>query len=162
MVSRIETISKNKINLGKVGYVKPFDSAHYYKLHIGDILFSNINSVQYIGNTAYVDKEYNLYHGMNLLRLIPQAKIVEPIYLFLLLNTKLYRNYFQTICNKAVSQASINQTELSKTIIRLPPVDKQCRICRLYKDIYVKKEAATKVLDLLSIQKQYFLQNLFI
>lgn len=86
-VSRIETISGHRINLERVGYVSPFKNSESYKLQVGDILFSNINSVEYIGNTAFVDKDYDLYHGMNLLRLIPNSKIVVPFYLYLLLNT---------------------------------------------------------------------------
>ncbi|WP_349953413.1 restriction endonuclease subunit S [Bacteroides finegoldii] len=138
MVSRIETISKHCINLDKVGYVKPFDSSADFKLHIGDILFSNINSVQYIGNTAFVDREYDLYHGMNLLRLIPR-KIVEPFYVFLLLNTAKYKIHFQSICNKAISQASINQTELGKTVIHIPDLLYQKQICQLFNSLYNKK-----------------------
>ena len=62
-VSRIETISGHQINLERVGYVSPFKNSESYKLQVGDILFSNINSVEYIGNTAFVDKDYDLYHG---------------------------------------------------------------------------------------------------
>ena len=51
-VSRIETISEHKVNMIRVGYVAPFESSENYKLQVGDILFSNINSVEYIGNTA--------------------------------------------------------------------------------------------------------------
>lgn len=39
----------------RVGYVAPFESSGNYRLQIGDILFSNINSVEYIGNTAFID-----------------------------------------------------------------------------------------------------------
>ena len=55
-VSRIETISGHKVNVERVGYVAPFASSENYKLQIGDILFSNINSVEYIGNTAFKEK----------------------------------------------------------------------------------------------------------
>ena len=152
MVSRIETISKHCINLDKVGYVKPFDSSADFKLHIGDILFSNINSVQYIGNTAFVDREYDLYHGMNLLRLIPR-KIVEPFYVFLLLNTAKYKIHFQSICNKAISQASINQTELGKTVIHIPDLLYQKQICQLYNSLYNKKNIENLYLQALKQQK---------
>ena len=50
-VSRIETISAHNINLERIGYVAPFDASENYRLQVGDILFSNINSVEYIGNT---------------------------------------------------------------------------------------------------------------
>lgn len=82
-VSRIETISGHKVNIERVGYVAPFESSDNYRLRVGDILFSNINSVEYIGNTAFIDKDYDLYHGMNLLRLIPNNMVVIPFYLYL-------------------------------------------------------------------------------
>ena len=103
-VSRIETISAHNINLERIGYVAPFDASENYRLQVGDILFSNINSVEYIGNTAFIDKDYNLYHGMNLLRLIPFRNVVVPFYLYILLNTNRMLKHFKTICNKAVSQ----------------------------------------------------------
>ena len=161
MVSRIETISKHCINLDKVGYVKPFDSSADFKLHIGDILFSNINSVQYIGNTAFVDREYDLYHGMNLLRLIPR-KIVEPFYVFLLLNTAKYKIHFQSICNKAISQASINQTELGKIVIHIPDLLYQKQICQLYNSLYNKKNIENLYLQALKQQKNHLLRQMVI
>lgn len=160
-VSRIETISDHKINMERIGYVEPFNTSDNYRLQIGDILFSNINSVQYIGNTAFVDKDYNLYHGMNLLRLIPNNNVI-PFYLYLLLNTSKMLNGFKTICNKAVSQASINQTELGKTIITLPSIERQKQICDIYKALYSKLETERNCLSLLQGQKQYLLRQMFI
>ena len=116
-VSRIETISAHNNNLERIAYVAPFDATENYNQQVGHNLFSNINSVEYIGNTAFIDKDYNLYHGMNLLRLIPFRNVVVPFYLYILLNTNRMLKHFKTICNKAVSQASINQKELGKTIV---------------------------------------------
>ena len=161
-VSRIETISGHQINLERVGYVSPFKNSESYKLQVGDILFSNINSVEYIGNTAFVDKDYDLYHGMNLLRLIPNSKIVVPFYLYLLLNTRKMLNRFKTICNKAVSQASINQTDLGKTIIVLPSLENQIKICTIYEVLFSKIEAEKNCLSLYNVQKQYLLRQMFI
>lgn len=139
-VSRIETISGHKVNMERVGYVAPFESSENYRLRVGDILFSNINSVEYIGNTAFIDKDYDLYHGMNLLRLTPNNMVVIPFYLYLLLNTNRMLNRFKTVCNKAVSQASINQTELGKTVVQIPPINTQEQICELYQALYTKLE----------------------
>ena len=161
-VSRIETISGHKINMERVGYVDPFDTSGKYRLKVGDILFSNINSVEYIGNTAFINKDYNLYHGMNLLRLIPNDNIVMPFYLYLLLNTNRMLNHFKTVCNKAVSQASINQTELGKTVILVPDFQIQKQICELYQALYVKFESENYVISLLQKQKQYLLRQMFI
>ena len=161
-VSRIETISGHKVNVERVGYVPPFESSENYRLQVGDILFSNINSVEYIGNTAFVDKDYNLYHGMNLLRLVPNDKVVMPFYLYLLLNTNRVLNRFKTICNKAVSQASINQTELGKLVLQIPDINTQKQICELYQALYDKLESKKYANSLFQKQKQYLLRQMFI
>lgn len=161
-VSRIETISGHKVNIERVGYVAPFASSENYKLQIGDILFSNINSVEYIGNTAFIEKDYGLYHGMNLLRLMPNKNSVIPLYLYLLLNTNKKQNHFKTICNKAVSQASINQTELGKTVVKIPSIKAQKQICELYQSLYNKLETENNAISLLQKQKEYLLRQMFI
>ena len=161
-VSRIETISGHKVNMERVGYVAPFESSENYRLQIGDILFSNINSVEYIGNTAFIDKDYGLYHGMNLLRLIPNKEVVMPSYLYLVLNTNRLLNHFKTVCNKAVSQASINQTELGKTIVRIPDLISQKKTCELFQTLYTKLEAEKYYISLLQNQKQHLLCQMFI
>ena len=161
-VSRIETISGHKVNMERVGYVAPFESSENYRLRVGDILFSNINSVEYIGNTAFIDKDYDLYHGMNLLRLTPNHMVVIPFYLYLLLNTNRMLNRFKAVCNKAVSQASINQTELGKTIVQIPPINTQEQICELYQALYTKLETESHTKSLFQNQKQYMLHQMFI
>lgn len=161
-VSRIETISGHKVNMERVGYVAPFESSENYRLRVGDILFSNINSVEYIGNTAFIDKDYDLYHGMNLLRLTPNNMVVIPFYLYLLLNTNRMLNRFKTVCNKAVSQASINQTELGKTVVQIPPINTQEQICELYQALYTKLEKVSHTKSLFQNQKQYLLRQMFI
>ena len=161
-VSRIETISGHKVNIERVGYVAPFESSDNYRLRVGDILFSNINSVEYIGNTAFIDKDYDLYHGMNLLRLTPNNMVVKPFYLYLLLNTNRMLNRFKTVCNKAVSQASINQTELGKTVVQIPDINAQKQICELYQALYDKLESEKYANSLFQKQKQYLLRQMFI
>ena len=161
-VSRIETISGHKVNTERVGYVAPFESSENYRLRVGDILFSNINSVEYIGNTAFIDKDYDLYHGMNLLRLTPNNMVVIPFYLYLLLNTNRMLNRFKTVCNKAVSQASINQTELGKTVVQIPDINAQKQICELYQALYDKLESEKYANSLFQKQKQYLLRQMFI
>ena len=161
-VSRIETISGHKVNIERVGYVAPFESSDNYRLRVGDILFSNINSVEYIGNTAFIDKDYDLYHGMNLHRLIPNNMVVIPFYLYLLLNTNRMLNRFKTVCNKAVSQASINQTELGKTVVQIPDINAQKQICELYQALYDKLESEKYANSLFQKQKQYLLRQMFI
>ena len=159
-VSRIETISKHCVDIQRIGYVEYIPES--YKLNVGDILFSNINSVQYIGNTAYLDKDYGLYHGMNLLRIIPNTTIVRPRFLHLLLCTDWAINHFQTICNKAVSQTSINQTALGKSRFPIPPMSVQQQICSMFELTERKLDNEQKYISCLQQQKWYLLQEMFI
>lgn len=159
-VSRIETISKHQVNIERIGYVQSIPEE--YKLNIGDILFSNINSVQYIGNTAYIDRDYGLYHGMNLLRIVPNPSIVKPQFLHLLLCTSRILHHFQSICNRAVSQASINQTQLGKTCLFIPPMDIQNHICQVFESIESVFKLEQELLERLNSQKRYLLQQMFI
>ena len=159
-VSRIETISKHCIDIQRIGYVECIPES--YRLNVGNILFSNINSIQYIGNTAYLDKDYGLYHGMNLLRIIPNTTIVRPRFLHLLLCTDWAINHFQTICNKAVSQASINQTALGKSRFPIPPMSVQQQICSMFELTERKLDNEKEYISCLQQQKRYLLQKMFI
>ena len=159
-VSRIETISKHCIDIQRIGYVECIPES--YRLNVGNILFSNINSIQYIGNTAYLDKDYGLYHGMNLLRIIPNTTIVRPRFLHLLLCTDWAINHFQTICNKAVSQASINQTALGKSRFPIPPMSVQQQICSMFELTERKSDNEQEYISCLQQQKRYLLQKMFI
>ena len=159
-VSRIETISKHCIDIQRIGYVECIPES--YRLNVGNILFSNINSIQYIGNTAYLDKDYGLYHGMNLLRIIPNTTIVRPRFLHLLLCTDWAINHFQTICNKAVSQASINQTALGKSRFPIPPMSVQQQICSMFELTERKLDNEQEYISCLQQQKRYLLQKMFI
>ena len=118
-VSRIETISSGVIDIERVGFVSYDAKLVAYKLSLGDILFSNINSIEHIGKSAIVSRPIDLYHGMNLLRL--KAINIDPYVLYYHLQRDVVRNRFRSIANKAVSQASINQTILGKEPVLLAP-----------------------------------------
>lgn len=162
LVTRIETISRRYIDLNKVGYLETSTDISKYKLNEGDILFSNINSVSHIGKTAFVDKKYNLYHGMNLLRLVSDQSILNPYFLFLILNTPKSINIFQSVCNQAVSQASINQTQLGKFSFLIPPLFEQNIIAEFFKKIQMSISLEKEKLSCYKIQKQFLLQQMFI
>ncbi|WP_412496362.1 restriction endonuclease subunit S [Shewanella chilikensis] len=105
-ISRIETISTGKINTEKVGYVVLNNSICNYKLNIGDILFSHINSIPMVGNVAQYWSDTPLYHGMNLLRIQPSAG-VDSRYLFWWLKSDFCRKSVSSLAKPAINQASI-------------------------------------------------------
>ncbi len=161
-VTRIETISTGKINLNKVGYVDTDEDLSGHKLQYGDILFSNINSPAHIGKVAYVGREIDLYHGMNLLLIRANHTILNPEFLYLFLIRKNTRQFFQKICNKAVNQASINQTDLKKTPIIFPGLEEQAKITNFLSSIDSRIEQVGKQLDESKQFKKALLQQMFV
>jgi type I restriction enzyme S subunit len=127
-VTRIETISAGTIDLAKIGWIQTSEDISAYKLKAGDILLSNINSVGHIGKSVFVDREYDLHHGMNLLRLEVNRNQHDPKFIFYAINTDWIRAALRERANKAVNQASINQTELGKSEVSLPLRPEQQKI----------------------------------
>lgn len=135
-ITRIETISEERIDTSRLGYVKPSDlkdrDIKEYRIIIGDILFSHINSLEHIGKTAiYEGIPDFLLHGMNLLLLRPNKNKIHPKFLLYLLRLFREKGIFWALSKKAVNQASINQTELGKLIIFLPSLDEQKAIAHV-------------------------------
>ena len=129
-ISRIETISYGIVDPTKVGYTQEFDDniVQTYKLIDGDLLFSHINSLEHIGKTAIYENNPQVFlHGINLLLLRPNKKIVDPKFLHILFRKYRREKIFWSMANKAVNQASINQSRLNEIKIPLPslPVQRQ-------------------------------------
>jgi type I restriction enzyme S subunit len=133
-VTRIETISEEKIDPSKLGYMfeVPEKDMEEYRLIEGDILFSHINSLEHIGKTAiYEGVPDFLLHGMNLLLLRPDKNKIYPKFLLYLLRLFRGRKVFWAMSKKAVNQASINQTELGNLQIFLPLMKEQQKIASI-------------------------------
>lgn len=123
-VSRIETISYETVNPNKVRWVE-LDEQQYqkWKLQVGDILFSHINSIEHIGKTAmYMGDPPNLVHGMNLLLLRTDSSKCLPEYLHTYLKLPVVRQRIRAMARQAVNQASLNQAQLKGLPIMLPPI----------------------------------------
>lgn len=158
-LTRIESIAQGTLNSNKLGFINEKPDSKYL-LKLGDILYSNINSLNHIGKVALVDVE-GVYHGINLLRF--QLKTgFSSSFLFQSLNTSSMRNWAISHANPAVNQASINQTELNKQPILLPSFDEQNRIGLFFKKIDELIILHQRKLDMLKEQKKGFLQKMFV
>jgi type I restriction enzyme S subunit len=146
-VTRIETISDERIDLAKLGYLPNLNDREVedYRLIDGDILFSHINSLEHIGKTAiYEGVPEVLIHGMNLLLLRPKKEKIDPKFLLFVLRLFRIRKIFANISKKAVNQASINQTELGRIKIPLPPLPEQRRIAEILSTVDKRLELERK------------------
>jgi len=72
-VTRIETISTGRFNPEKMGHISREGADPRRRMRVGDISFSNINSLSMIGNCAILETPIELYAGMNLLHIRPAS-----------------------------------------------------------------------------------------
>ena len=132
-ITRIETISKGTIDFNKLGYANIFKIEKYkeWLLKKGDILISHINSEKHLGKSAiYLDNNYDIIHGMNLLCIRAIDKKVFPEYLQLFFKTNQYKKQIKKITKKSVNQASFSVNDFKEILIRLPKLDIQEKIIK--------------------------------
>lgn len=127
-VTRIETISSGKINKNKVGYVQHFPMIEKFLLKSYDILLSHINSYEKIGNFAIVtENDLPIYHGMNLLRLIPREESISNYAKFYFKSIFFIRT-MQCFCKPAINQVSVSSSKIKDILMPIPPIDEQKKI----------------------------------
>lgn len=128
-LTRIETISKSTVDFSRVGYCTDIQEPDIqkYRLKVGDILLSHINSDLHLGKTALYTEDRLLIHGTNLLLLRSSAH-VDSGFINLLINQLRLTGFFLTIAQHAIGQASINQSKITSILVALPPLAEQSRI----------------------------------
>ena len=126
-VTRIETISTGEINFDKVGYVNYWDGIENYRLRLGDILLSHINSLAMLGNCAMLEDSACLYHGMNLLR-IRSNSLVDNRFLLYWLKSSPANQLIKSFAKFAIGQVSISITNLKEIPVGYPPPVEQTQI----------------------------------
>ena len=132
-LTRIETISDGLVDESKIGFTNSRPNSSY-RLNKGDILYSNINSLSHIGKVAIYNGNQALYHGINLLR-VAVHESQDPAFLFYQLNTDRKKKWANAHANKAVSQASINQSLLAQQQIQLCEVKEERKIGKFFTNL---------------------------
>ena len=131
-ITRIETTANDKFNRDRMGYAGITDISKYeaYVLEDGDLLMSNINSVQYLGRTVLYVKQPDetIIHGMNLLRLKARRNIINPAYARYCFYGHTFRCQIGNITKKSVNQASFAVKDLKQIKIEVPSLDEQNKV----------------------------------
>ena len=163
-VTRIETISDDCINADKVGYIStlPEDKIEKYRLCYGDMLVSHINSDPQLGRSVvYEGNPEFLLHGMNLLRMRANTKVLAPFFLNLIFRFYRNRGVFIALASRAVGQSSINQSRMQSLIIPLPPLPEQRAIAHVLQTIQEAKSTRQRELALERERKAALMDYLF-
>ncbi len=132
-ITRIETISKGEIDRKKVGYAGLTSEANQkWLLQDGDLLISNINSMQHLGKCAiYEGHPPQLIHGMNLLGVRPRQEMALPRYMMHFFKSHFFLRQIPKIANQSVNQSSFSVTNFKTLVIPLPPLSEQKRIAAI-------------------------------
>ena len=160
-LTRIETISEGKVDVSRTGFSNELPNEKY-RLNFGDILFSNINSLVHIGKVAIFNTMEEVFHGINLLRLVPNKGLINPYFIYYQLVTESKRNWSKAHANQAVNQASINQTSLSTQKISLPTLPEQESIGTFFQTLDQEIAQVEDKLASLKEMKKTLLRKLFV
>ena len=158
-ITRIETISDGTIDYSRTGTAVLSTVLDKYKLLSGDILFSHINSLDHIGKVALFDGPRELYHGMNLL-LLRASENMSSKFLYFWLTSEPARRKARNLAKQAVSQASINTTELKDMEISMPQLSEQTAIAAVLSDMDADLAALEQQRDKTRSLKQGMMQEL--
>ncbi len=139
-VSRIQTIADGSVNLEKTKFTDDEVKPELF-LQSGDILLSHINSFDHLGKTAiFLGNDADVIHGINLIRLVPDASRIDPRYAIRVFKTSRFIDTVKSFAQKAVNQASVKTSDLRAIQIPLPPLDVQ-------KEIVAEIEGYQKVIN---------------
>lgn len=159
-ITRIESISAGEINTEKLGSSNSIDES--YKLLEGDILFSHINSLPYIANTAiYTNDLGEIYHGMNLINIRVNKDLIMPYFLFHLLKREDKRDWFRTVAKPAVNQCSVAIADIVKFPFLMPNIVEQQQIGNFFSNLDNLITLHQRKCEELKEVKKFMLQNMF-
>ena len=115
-------------------------------LQNGDILFSHINSVKYLGKTGIFDSDEKVVHGINLLRFRANS-LIMPKYAYAIFKLPVFMAEVQKYAIKAANQASVNISNIKGIRIPVPPIDVQKQIVEEIGKIEKSNNDAKSLID---------------
>ena len=131
-ITRIETLSNGFFNRDKFGYADIEDPTLYanYVLEDNDLLMSHINSKEFVGRTVIYKKQANecIIHGMNLLRIKTNAKLLDPEFAYYYFQTDTIKRCLYNLRKDAIGQSSIAISDIKNMIVSVPNISIQKEI----------------------------------
>ena len=145
-VSRIESIANAEFDINATKWTTDKVDEQDF-LQNGDILFSHINSVKYLGKTGIFDSDEKVVHGINLLRFRANNLII-PKYAYVIFKLPVFMAEVQKYAIKAANQASVNISNIKGIRIPVPPIDVQEQIVEEIENIEKRITEANTLIDL--------------
>ena len=128
-ITRIETLSNDRFNRDRLGYADIFDEPSYshFILDDMDLIMSHINSRTFLGRTVIYRKhgDEKIIHGMNVLRLKTDIKVLNPLYAYYYFKTNGFRTAIDHIRKDAINQSSLATSDIKNLEILIPSIEEQ-------------------------------------
>lgn len=119
------------LDLTSLKYVQLTDSEiEKYGLVPGDILFNRTNSKELVGKTGLWNGQCQAVVASYFIRLRVRPDMLEPTYIWALMNSKHMKKVLFETARGAIGQANINSKELKAFQIALPPSELQQRFAQ--------------------------------
>ena len=144
-VSRIESIANAEFDIKATKWTTDIVDEQDF-LQNGDILFSHINSVKYLGKTGIFDSDEKVVHGINLLRFRANS-LIMPKYAYAIFKLPVFMAEVQKYAIKAANQASVNISNIKGIRIPVPPIDVQKQIVEEIGKIEKSNNDAKSLID---------------
>lgn len=162
-IVRIDSIQSGSIrswdSLQRVGL--NLAEERYFALRNGDILINRVNSIDYVGKSAVVrDLAGPAVFESNVMRCRVRKGQVRPAYVGLWLSTSQAMAHFRSCAKSAISQASINQTDVRSCPIAIPDLSEQDAIVARFEAMHREMEAHQNEVSKLRLMKQGLMEDL--
>lgn len=118
-----------------------------YSLAVGDVVFNNTNSEEWVGKTAVFDQEGEFVFSNHMTRLRVCRELVLPEYLAGYLQLLWSMGYAKTRAKRWVSQAGIESNTLASFKIPLPTIPEQQRIVDVLRQAETVAKAKKSIND---------------
>jgi type I restriction enzyme S subunit len=155
-VLRMGNIQNRKLVWNDLKYSNNKEDNTKYLLKYNDVLFNRTNSPEWVGKTAIYKGEMPAIFAGYLIRIIIKKDLLDADYLNYFLNSKIAKNYGDTVVISSVNQANINGTKLKTYPIPLPCLKEQQKIVKKLNSL----SEQTKKLESIYTQKLQDLKEL--
>jgi type I restriction enzyme S subunit len=132
-----------------------------YTLAIGDVVFNNTNSDEWVGKTALFDVEGDFVYSNHMTRLRAHRDLVKPEFLALSLHFLWSIGYSKTRAKRWVSQSGIESSALASLKLSLPTLPEQGRIVEVLRQAEGLSKSRDDFDDLVTQTKRQLFIELF-
>lgn len=129
----------------------------------GDLLFSRANTIELVGATCIVDKNYDdLFLPDKLWRIDVDESIVTKEYVKAVLTSPIYRkNFVRTATGSSGSMLNISQAKFKAAQIPIPTIESQRKYSELFWKIQKQKDILLRSLKEINVLHSSILQSAF-